>query len=223
MKIIRVILFFLVILVLGSLTVTDKKLSGNFLYSDVIKDSTGWAEIKMDTLGMINKMAYADTANFMKQKIYPCARCFLRPEAAAALEKANKFAKARNLKLVIFDCYRPYGFQQKMYEIVNNPKYVAPPGKGSNHNRGAAVDVSLADSEGSLLDMGNAFDDFSELSHFISPNITEKAQANRKLLRDIMEEAGFMAYDNEWWHFDYKKKQYETSDFRWECNEQTQQ
>lgn len=223
MKTILTILGVLVLLVLGTSTVTDQKRTNNFHQELVMKDSSDWQEINMDAKGMVNKMAYADTANFMGQKIYPCAKCFLRPEVAQALEKANTLANQKSLKLVIFDCYRPYGYQQKMFEIVNNPKYVAPPGKGSNHNRGAAVDLSLADNEGNLLDMGNEFDDFSSLSHYISDKISAKAQNNRKQLRDIMKEAGFTPYDNEWWHFDYRKKRYETSDFRWECDEKTQQ
>lgn len=223
MKTILTILGVLVLLVLGTSTVTDQKRTNNFHQELVMKDSSDWQEINMDAKGMVNKMAYADTANFMGQKIYPCAKCFLRAEVAQALEKANALANQKSLKLVIFDCYRPYGYQQKMFEIVNNPKYVAPPGKGSNHNRGAAVDLSLADNEGNLLDMGNEFDDFSSLSHYISDKISAKAQNNRKQLRDIMKEAGFTPYDNEWWHFDYRKKRYETSDFRWECDEKTQQ
>lgn len=223
MKTILTILGVLVLLVLGTSTVTDQKRTNSFHQELVMKDSSDWQEINMDAKGMVNKMAYADTANFMGQKIYPCAKCFLRPEVAEALEKANTLANQKNLKLVIFDCYRPYGYQQKMFEIVNNPKYVAPPGKGSNHNRGAAIDLSLADNEGNLLDMGNEFDDFSSLSHYISDKISAKAQNNRKQLRDIMKEAGFTPYDNEWWHFDYRKKRYETSDFRWECDDKTQQ
>lgn len=177
-----------------------------------------WAEIDFEATGMLNRMAYADTANFMHAKIYPCARCFLRPEVADALERANEIAKDKGYKVVVFDCYRPYGYQKVMYEIVNNPKYVAPPGKGSNHNRGAAVDITLADENGELLDMGNEFDDFSELSQFDNRSISKRAQKNRKLLRTIMVKAGFTPYNNEWWHFDYKKKKYETADFEWECN-----
>ncbi|MFL9837980.1 M15 family metallopeptidase [Flavobacterium sp. ST-75] len=223
MKTILAILGVLVLLLLGTSTVTDQKRTNDFHQELVMKDSSDWKEINMDAKGMVNKMAYADTANFMGQKIYPCAKCFLRPEVAEALEKANTLASQKNMKLVIFDCYRPYGYQQKMFEIVNNPKYVAPPGKGSNHNRGAAVDLSLADNQGNLLDMGNEFDDFSSLSYYISDKISAKAQNNRKQLRDIMKEAGFTPYDNEWWHFDYRKKRYETSDFRWECDDKTQQ
>lgn len=176
-----------------------------------------WAEVDFETWGIINKMAYATADNFMKQQIYPCARCFLRPEAMEALLKANELAKDKNLKLVIYDCYRPYGFQRKMYEIVNNPRYVAPPGKGSNHNRGAAVDLTLADADGNILDMGNLFDDFSKLSQYDNDSISSEAKKNRKLLRNIMVKAGFSPYNNEWWHFDYKKKAYPNSGFVWDC------
>lgn len=181
-------------------------------------DDSLWAEVDFKSSGMINRMAYADTANFMHTKIYPCARCFLRPEVAEALDKANEFAKDRNLRLVIYDCYRPYGYQRKMYEVVNNPRYVAPPGKGSNHNRGAAVDLTLADENGIILDMGNAFDDFSGLSQYDNDSIPRQAQKNRKLLRNLMVKAGFTPYNNEWWHFDYKKKRYATAGFKWECD-----
>ncbi|WP_116789048.1 M15 family metallopeptidase [Flavobacterium psychrotrophum] len=180
--------------------------------------STEWSEVKFEADGVINKMAYADTANFMHQKVYPCARCLLRPEVAVALDKANALAAEKELRLVIFDCYRPYPIQYKMYEIVNNPKYVAKPGKGSNHNRGRAIDISLADADGNLLDMGGAFDDFSEVSHPDYKDISRKARKNRRLLAKIMTKAGFSIYPYEWWHFDYKQKTYETSDYIWDCN-----
>lgn len=190
------------------------------VFNQQVKNSSDslWTEVNFETSGMLNRMAYADTANFMHRKIYPCARCFLRPEVAEALEKANELAGDRNLKLVIYDCYRPYGYQRVMYELVNDPRYVAPPGKGSNHNRGAAVDLALADENGELLDMGGDFDDFSELSHYGNESISKQAHKNRRLLRSIMVKAGFTPYDNEWWHFDYKKKRYATSGFKWECD-----
>lgn len=184
-------------------------------FKDSIK---GFAEIDFEKLGIQNRMAYADTINFMHSKIYPCARCFLRPDVAGALEKANEIAKEKGYVLVMYDCYRPYGFQKVMYELVNDPRYVAPPGKGSNHNRGQAVDISLADNNGNLLDMGTPFDDFTEDSYSHSKNIPRQTRKNRKLLRNIMTEAGFSVYKYEWWHFDYKKQQYETADDRWDCN-----
>ncbi len=189
--------------------------SGKVIFQDTIK---GWAEVNFEAQGIQNRMAYADTANFMHQKIYPCARCFLRPEVAEALEEANQIAKDKGCILVIYDCYRPYGYQKVMYDIVNDPRYVAPPGKGSNHNRGRAVDISLADENGNLLDMGTPFDDFTEKSNYAAQGLSREAQKNRKLLRNIMKKAGFTPYSHEWWHFDYKKQEYETADFRWECD-----
>lgn len=185
----------------------------------IVKDTVKeWAEVNFEAQGIQNRMAYADTANFMHHKIYPCARCFLRPEVAEALEEANQIAKEKGYTLVIYDCYRPYGYQKVMYDIVNDPRYVAPPGKGSNHNRGRAIDLSLADAEGNLLDMGTPFDDFTELSHYDADGLSKEARRNRRTLRNIMKKAGFSPYKHEWWHFDYRKQQYETSDFRWDCD-----
>ena len=101
---------------------------------------------------------------------------------------------------MMYDCYRPYGYQKVMYELVNDPRYVAPPGKGSNHNRGQAVDISLADESGKVLDMGTPFDDFTEMSYSYSNDIPKEARKNRKLLRNIMTKAGFSVYKYEWWH-----------------------
>ncbi|AWH86857.1 peptidase M15 [Flavobacterium album] len=176
-----------------------------------------WAEVDFEASGMINHMAYADTANFMHTKIYPCARCFLRPEVAEALATANAIAKDKNLRLVLYDCYRPYSFQKTMYEIVNDPQYVAPPGKGSNHNRGAAIDITLADENGTLLDMGGTFDDFSEISHYDNEGVSKVGKKNRRLLRTIMMKAGFTPLSSEWWHFDYRKKRYANAGFKWDC------
>jgi D-alanyl-D-alanine dipeptidase len=177
-----------------------------------------WQEINFNETQMIEKMAYADTANFMHEKIYSCAKCFLRTEAADALLKANQLALKEKLRLVLFDCYRPKVYQQKMYDIAKNPNYVALPTKGSMHNKGLAVDIGLADIKGNLLDCGSRFDDFSEKAHFSYSNIPEKAKSNRRKLREIMMQAGFEPYKNEWWHFNYSKAEYPTDDFIWNCN-----
>ncbi|MFP9115113.1 M15 family metallopeptidase [Flavobacterium sp. RHBU_3] len=205
MKLFRYILLFITITAFAQPAKITHKLSDE------------WAEVQFDSLGPLNKMAYADTANFMHEKVYPCARCLLRPEVAEALERANVLAAEKGYRLVMYDCYRPYPIQYKMYELVNNPLYVAKPGKGSNHNRGQAVDISLADENGELLDMGGAFDEFSEISHYAYKDIPRKARKNRKRLRTIMIEAGFTPFESEWWHFDYKQKTYETSNYVWEC------
>jgi D-alanyl-D-alanine dipeptidase len=191
----------------------------NSLKSQINTSASNWKEISFKETRIIEKLAYADTANFMHEKVYPCAKCFLRPEAAEALLKANQLAAQLHLHIVLFDCYRPKVYQQKMYDLVKNPDYVALPTKGSMHNKGLAVDISLADDKGNLLDFGCAFDDFSDKAHFSYPAISAVAKANRKVLQEIMLQAGFESYKNEWWHFNFKKVEYPVDDFIWKCND----
>ncbi len=163
-------------------------------------------------------MAYADTANFMHQQVYPCATCQLREEVGLALEKAIQLAIEKKLQLVIYDCYRPLHLQKKMYEIVKNADYVAEPSRGSKHNKGMAVDLGLADSSGKLLEMGCSFDEFSEKAHVNYARLSVEAKKNRQVLRQIMIAAGFEPYEKEWWHFNYEKKKYENSDEPFMCD-----
>ncbi|MFM2386792.1 MAG: hypothetical protein RL660_1549 [Bacteroidota bacterium] len=166
---------------------------------------------------VVMKMAYATKQNFMKKKIYPCAKCYLRPEAMTALQRAIDTAAKRGYKLVIYDCYRPRKYQYIMYKIVKNEDYVANPKRGSMHNRGLAVDIGLADSNGVVLDCGSAFDDFSTKAHFWYSDCSAAAQKNKAALRSIMQSCGFSPYDKEWWHFSYKAVSYEVDEFIWPC------
>ncbi|NBG65503.1 M15 family metallopeptidase [Acidiluteibacter ferrifornacis] len=178
-----------------------------------------WTEIIFKNDGIFESMAYADSSNFIGQRIYPCARCFLRPEAAKALLKANSIAKTKGLGLLLFDCYRPAVYQQKMFDIVEDPRYVAEPKKGgSMHNKGLAVDIALTDSLGNILDFGGNFDDFSERSHHSFKNLDSLAIYNRILLKGIMAEAGFTFYPFEWWHYSYTHVDYDLDDYVWGCN-----
>ncbi|MCE2963617.1 MAG: M15 family metallopeptidase [Chitinophagales bacterium] len=163
-------------------------------------------------------LRYASENNFLKKKVYPCGRVFLRNEAAEALLNASEICQKQKLKLVVFDAYRPLSIQKKMYEMVKNPDYVADPKKGSKHNRGCAVDVGLANANG-LLDMGTEFDDFTEKAHYSNNNISAEAKANRLILRTIMEQSGFVSYEKEWWHYNFKKTDYPLSDFQWSCHD----
>jgi D-alanyl-D-alanine dipeptidase len=176
-----------------------------------------FTRINIDSAGMINNMVYATENNFTQNKIYECAECYLRNDAALALMKINEHAKKQNLNLIIYDCYRPLPYQQLMYEIVNNPNYVAHPAKGSNHNKGCAIDIGLADENNIPLNMGTLFDDFTEKSHYSSKLITEEAKNNRKILRTLMIKNGFIPYEKEWWHFNFKNTKYEVSEIKWEC------
>ncbi|WP_205529482.1 M15 family metallopeptidase [Taibaiella koreensis] len=176
-----------------------------------------WIAIDAAAEGFVLDMPYADTANFTHRKIYDCARCLLRPEAAMALRAAGKQARAAGFRIVIFDAYRPLPYQQKMYDVVPDKRYVADPAKGSMHNRGLAVDVGLADSSGKLLDMGGHFDDFSERAAYHYAALGKLQHSNRAMLRALMTGAGFEPYEGEWWHFNYRKKDYPLSVYLWPC------
>ena len=106
-----------------------------------------------------------------------------------------------------------------MWKIVPNPKYVANPAKGSIHNRGGAVDITLVDATGKELDMGTTFDFFGiEASHNY-PNLSEEIKKNRKLLKRIMGKKGFNSFDSEWWHYNLKSAlKDKVSNAKWDCN-----
>ena len=185
----------------------------------VIIDTTiseDFVEIDFNKLGVVNQLVYATDSNFLGVKVYPCARAFLRKKVYDALLIAIKMAKNKGYSLVIYDAYRPLSIQKKMYEMVQDEKFVASPKKGSKHNRGCAIDVGLADKNGSI-DFGSDFDDFSEKSYENSNSISSQAIQNRKVLRNIMESAGFKPYKNEWWHFNYYIVDYPVSNFIWSC------
>ena len=106
--------------------------------------------------------------------------------------------------LLIFDAYRPYSATVRFYEIYNDTSYVASPWKGSRHNRGAAVDVSLIDFEtGEELQMPTGYDNFSEAAHPDYGNLPENVLKNREILINEMQNHGFRVYPYEWWHFDF--------------------
>ncbi|MDO8366386.1 MAG: D-alanyl-D-alanine dipeptidase [Saprospiraceae bacterium] len=162
---------------------------------------------------------YATTDNFTKAKIYDCARCLLRPEAAEAIVSAHKALKKQGLGLKMFDCYRPRPYQQRLWDKVPNPDYVTPPSKGSMHSRGAAVDLTIVDSKGNELDMGTPYDYFGREAHTDNNQMPQKVLANRWILREAMESVGLKGIRTEWWHFSYQRKVWPLSDYVWPCDQ----
>lgn len=154
---------------------------------------------------IIQDIHYATTNNFTGKVLYPSAIIFLRKVVADSLSKANKyFIDNYNYKIKIYDGFRPLHIQKLMWQIMPDERYVANPAKGSRHNRGAAVDITLVDANGNELDFGTPFDDFTEKA---SPNYLDFPKnilENRKLLKDVMSKFGFIQLDSEWWHFDFK-------------------
>ncbi|NHM06784.1 M15 family metallopeptidase [Flavobacterium sp. CYK-4] len=182
-------------------------------------NDTTFVNLKDYSPDFIYNMKYATEDNFLKTKVYDCEACYLRYKTVEALIEANERFLKRGYKIVIFDCYRPLDIQKKMWQIVSNPDYVADPKKGSIHNRGGAVDITLADSTGAVLDMGTLFDHFGiEASHDYE-DLPDQVKQNRKLLRKIMTRSGFRIFQSEWWHYNLKNARKESiSNFKWKCD-----
>lgn len=181
-------------------------------------DTKQWTEVRFLDTSIVLDLRYATTNNFVKTQMYDCARCFLRPEAAAGIQKAHQFLRKKGYGgLKMLDCYRPRPVQQKLWDKMPDANYVTPPAKGSMHNRGLAVDLTVIDKNGNELDMGTPFDDFSEKAHFDYTKLPKQILENRRLLRSAMEQAGFKGIRTEWWHFSYNAKMYNVSDWLWKC------
>ncbi len=144
---------------------------------------------------------YATLNNFTGQKIYKSNDCFLIEDAANNLLKAIELASDINLKIKIYDGYRPPYAQQKMWDFNPDPNFLSNPQKGSPHSRGIAIDLTLLNESGAELNMGTSFDEFSEKSHHNSRLVNKDAKKNRHILLSIMTIAGFDFYMNEWWHY----------------------
>lgn len=147
---------------------------------------------------------YATEDNFTKKVLYPVAAAKLRRVAAESLAAVQRELRTMGLGLKIFDGYRPLAIQLKLWEIVPNPDFVADPRKGSKHNRGAAVDLTLIDSLGNELEMPTGYDDFTERASHEFTALTEHVLANRALLLEVMTKHGFQPIKSEWWHYDFR-------------------
>lgn len=150
---------------------------------------------------------YASKNNFMGQVLYPQARIFVRPEVGEALKRVQHRVDRRGFQLLVFDGYRPWRVTKMMWDKTPPEKrdFVADPAKGSRHNRGGAVDLSLWDTKrGKPVEMPSGYDDFSPRAAFNFSGGTSRSRANRDFLRHCMEAEGFQVYPEEWWHFDYK-------------------
>lgn len=157
--------------------------------------------VELDSTIVID-IRYATTNNFMGEKLYPIARCFLRRAVAERLTRVQKSLREQGLGLKIWDGYRPRSVQWEMWEKVSDPKYVADPRKGSKHNRGCAVDVTLVDAEGNELEMPTGYDDFTEKAHRDYMQLPPEVIKNRQILEIAMANEGFIPLPSEWWHFD---------------------
>ncbi|MDH3697723.1 MAG: M15 family metallopeptidase [Flavobacteriaceae bacterium] len=163
-------------------------------------------------------MRYATENNFLKAKVYDCAECYTRVKTAKALIAANNDFLKSGYRIKFFDCYRPNDVQYKMWEIVPNPQYVADPVKGSIHNKGGAVDITLVDMNGQELDMGTDFDFFGRRAYHDNLDLPEAVLSNRKILKETMEKHGFWSIRTEWWHYNLSAASNDpVANFTWPC------
>ena len=179
---------------------------------------TDFVLLKSLSSDFVFDMKYATPDNFLKQAVYECGECYLRKKTAEALVKANEEFKTLGYRIKLFDCYRPLEVQKKMWKILPGTHYVANPAKGSKHNRGAAVDLTLVDKDGKELDMGTPFDFFGEKAHHTCTTLPKKVLENRKLLKDILNKYNFKSIYSEWWHYEYRPEmQSKVENFQWQC------
>lgn len=147
---------------------------------------------------------YATDNNFTGEVIYTLPKAYVRRPVADALRMVHDSLEVHGLGLLVYDAYRPYSATVKFFEVYPNTEFVADPRRGSKHNRGCAVDVSLFDrSTGDELLMPTEFDEFTERAHQEYMELSEEAIKNRAMLTGVMQHFGFTPYPSEWWHFDF--------------------
>ncbi|MEE9361088.1 MAG: M15 family metallopeptidase [Cellulophaga sp.] len=185
---------------------------------EALADTT-FVRLKDYSTDFVYDMRYATENNFLKAKVYDCAECYARVKTIKALIIANKYLMQKGYKIKFYDCYRPNSVQYKMWEIVPNPQYVANPKKGSIHNKGGAVDITLVTLEGEELDMGTDFDYFGKRAYHDNLDLPENILSNRKLLKEAMEKHGFWSIRTEWWHYNLSTASNDKiANFKWNCN-----
>lgn len=196
----------------------EKKFMDEGLVNIHLSDSS----IKLD-------LKYSTPNNFVKEDMYgDLEDCYLQADVVVKLMIAQEELKKRKAgySLIVFDCARPQSVQLLMWQKVpmkreDKKKYLSNPQKGSLHNYGAAVDISIVDENGNEVDMGTPYDDMSELAYPVMEQqmqmqgkLTKEQIANRKLLRAVMYKAGFFNIQTEWWHFNSCRREVAEKKYR---------
>lgn len=154
--------------------------------------------------GIALDIRYATANNFLGFPFYDRAAAFARRPVVDALRQVETELAGEGLGIKIYDAYRPYSVTVMLYEKTHDSVFVAVPWKGSRHNRGCAIDLTLIDLKtGEELSMPTPYDDFSEKAHPDYTDLPAEIIANRTKLISTMEKHGFTVYYAEWWHFDF--------------------
>ena len=186
--------------------IDSTRIMGLKRYAKQINDTPNLrlVEIKKYIPGIALDIRYATTNNFMHQRMYTQARAFARLPVVEALKAVEADLKTRELGLKIYDAYRPYSVTVKFYEMAHDTNFVADPRKGSRHNRGCAIDLTVINLKtGKELNMPTGFDSFSVKASADYPDLPKDEIMNRELLKSVMQAHGFKVYRSEWWHYDF--------------------
>lgn len=160
------------------------------------------------------ELMYATDNNFTGVRIYDFTDAYLRYGTVKKLANVQKELKEQGYSLKIWDAYRPFEAQQKLWEVYPDPNYVANPANGmKKHNLGGTVDITMVAADGTVISMPTEFDDFSlKADRNYSDIDNEEAVKNVMILQNAMENNGFTGYQGEWW--DYSDTvEYEAVDF----------
>lgn len=192
-------------------------LSNGLLYAQQLviieKNRTYYQQVQADSLQRMVELRslipdirydlrYATSNNFMHRRLYKeDGLTFLRIKPAMALASVQRELVQQGYGLKIFDAYRPYSITKKMWVLIHDDRYVADPAKGSGHNRGISVDLTIVDKDGHELPMGTGFDNFTDSAHQDFQQLPDVVLANRRLLRNTMMRYGFKPLSTEWWHY----------------------
>lgn len=197
-----------------------KVISGNSEYQEGLRQNPDAELVDLEQVipGIVLDIRYATANNFTGQKIYKAPRAYLRKPAAEALRTIQAELKEQGVGLKIFDAYRPYAATVKFYEVYPDTNFVAVPWRGSIHNRGCAVDLTLINlATGEELAMPTPFDDFTEKAGHDYMDLPENILRNRQLLKETMAKYGFSSYAAEWWHYNYMNwRDYDITDIPFE-------
>jgi zinc D-Ala-D-Ala dipeptidase len=174
--------------------------SGQFRRIELVELTALDPTIKLD-------VRYATANNFLSTPVYTEARAYLQRPAAEALVRVHRTLSSQGYGLMIHDAYRPWWVTKVFWEATppSLREFVADPSKGSRHNRGCAVDLTLYELRtGNAVAMPGVYDEMSPRSYPDYAGGTPAQRQHRDLLRQAMEREGFTVYATEWWHFDFK-------------------
>jgi D-alanyl-D-alanine dipeptidase len=184
----------------AALAATPPAEPGPFRPADLVDLTTLDPTLRLD-------IRYATPDNFLGTPVYEEARAFLQRPAAEALLRAHRALRESGYGLLVHDAYRPWWVTKVFWDATPEDKrdFVADPAKGSRHNRGCAVDLTLYRlADGRPVDMPSLYDEMTERASPGYPGGTADQRRHRDLLRSTMEREGFTVFESEWWHFDYR-------------------